>query len=312
MDLQPLIEQIVYSDDPVTEFSKVAANLDDRWKVTLAREVNKGLFQRKLQETPLNENIEFDVVEVPQMHKIASEENYQGSFEKRASHNPTQKKITPDMFMFHEIDTMPKKASSYTDDGLLKEAIAEDVKRELETQKYLTEQEEKRLAQAQRFFIEQEKDLTLKKIASELPDMEHLKTFVKIAIKEGLEKEAEKVMEYYDPDLHYFTKTASATLTLEEQTRYKDYINALKELNKTAEINWDKVRRIGGAIGGFGLKALNRAEEMVAKTPGTLAKGLHKTVRFARNHPFLTAAGIAGGVAIKKSTDATDDTLLGR
>lgn len=316
MNLEPLIQEIVYSEDPVTTFSKVAADLDDRWKVTLAREVNKALFQKKLQETPLNENIEFNVIEVPQMHKIASEEPHQNfSFEKRASANDElKKKITPDMFMFNEINTTPKKATSYQDDGLLKQATAEEIKRELETQTYIAKEEEKRLQEAQKFFIEQERDVLLRKIASEIPDTEHLKTFVKMALKEGLEYEAERVMEHFDPDLHYFTKTAAAVLTLDEKVAYEQYINDLKELEKKSALPQfiKGVVNTGARLTGMGLNVIGRVGSVAARLPGIAAKTVHGVGSFVYKHPFVTTIGIAGGAAALRSGKFTDETLLGR
>ena len=74
-NIEQAVEQIIHSENPQNTFNKIAETLDDNWRTTLAREVNKHLFIENLANSDINQSIEFDVVETPTLTKQASEES---------------------------------------------------------------------------------------------------------------------------------------------------------------------------------------------------------------------------------------------
>ena len=114
--IEQLVEQIVHSDNPQVAFNKLSKNLDDKWKTTLAREINKKLFLKNLDNSDINQNIEFDLVQTPTLTKQASEQiqttkssliekiasyefDEKNQIEKKASINPSMFKINNNDFV---------------------------------------------------------------------------------------------------------------------------------------------------------------------------------------------------------------------
>lgn len=317
MELQPLIEEIVNSKDPVLAFSKVAADLDDRWKTTLAREVNKGLFSKNLSNSELNNNVEFNVIDLPQMSKMASEEETQQSyFEKIASEKVVSEKVnqlTPDMFSFDNINTSQNEASTYyQEDSLFKEAIQNDRIKQAEQELEYRQEVEKVASETAAFLLEEEKEIRLKDIASNINSEEELKAFVKVALEKDMDKVAERVIELYKPDLEYFKKVASEILTLDKKAAYEKELNDLIYVEKEALAGLrnsiaDKILSVPGHIvGGAG-----RIASGVLRIPGAAGKVLFKTGKFAYKHPILTAGTGIGIMASSNSSKHAYNTLVG-
>jgi len=336
MDLEPLIQEIVNSEDPVAEFSKVAADLDDRWKVTLAREVNKALFSQKLVESDLNDNIEFDVIEVPQMSKIASYNGTGAGFTKTASHNEEltkiaeakKEQITASMFTFKEIKyNKPLKAKG-GDFNFEKIAYEEEAKR-MKDDRLMKKEAEEQKAKLFGFMVEQEKDALLHKIAEELTDVAELKYFTYKAVEAGLEKEAELVLEYAQPDTLYMQKVASQVSSLEKEKLINSAIKSIQELNKLASLPDDKkkeyyegleknaagfqiVKKFLLSVPGRATNLAGRFTSGLLKVPGTVTKGVVNTGKFAAKHPILTMSGIGAGAGFYMAGNHFDGTILGR
>lgn len=311
MNLEPLIEQIVNSEDPVASFSKIASDLDDRWKITLAREVNKNLFGKELAESPLNAHVNFDVIQVPKMDKIASVANSNKSIEKTASQKA--KNITPDMFMFIDNNNYHNTTTYYQPDKLVKEARELDEKKEIEKE---FEQRDKLIKQAEealKFFIEEEKEIRYKDIAKSINNEEELKSFTKIALELNMEHVAKKVIELYEPDLKFFQKVASATLTFSKKASFEKELQELEYLEKTAlnklrKIVIDKiVTGIGKGVNGVG-----RASSSVLHIPTIIGAAAKNGGKFIFKHPIVTTAAVGGIVASSNFDKNTYDTLQGR
>jgi len=107
MGVNTIVQQIINSEEPTETFAKIAQTLDDNWKTTVAREVNKAMFHKKMNESGLNSDVEFDVINSPVLQKTASvntdkNKKFRTDFlEKKAELK--KQNITPDMFdMFNE------------------------------------------------------------------------------------------------------------------------------------------------------------------------------------------------------------------
>ena len=315
MEIQPLVEQIANSEDPVLAFSKIAANLDETWKATLAREVNKQIFSRELETAPLNKNIEFDVVSVPGLDKVASENNGI-ELEKKASYSNNyfekiaaekRKKITPDMFSFKEEEVTYKDSSSYyQEDPLFKEAMAIEERKNAEAQIAQRAELQKQAEEATKFLAIQEKDNLHKEIAKEINSEEELKTFVKMALEKDMEETAKKVMEYYKPDLEYFRKTASASLTLAKRNDFIEKLAQIEELEKIA-LNplQKKVTDIALSIPGAIIHTIGRGSTVLLRVPKAVGYGVKTAVK----HPLITAA-TAGGLYASATFDKNQTNTL--
>lgn len=317
MEIQPLVEQIANSEDPVLAFSKIAANLDETWKATLAREVNKQIFSRELETAPLNKNIEFDVVSVPGLDKVASE-NDGIELEKKASYSDNyfekiaaekRKKITPDMFSFKEEEVTYKDSSSYyQEDPLFKEAMAIEERKNAEAQIAQRAELQKQAEEATKFLAIQEKDNLHKEIAKEINSEEELKTFVKMALEQDMEDTAKKVMEYYKPDLEYFRKTASASLTLAKRNDFIEKLAAIEELDKIA-LNpvQKKVTNLILSIPGVVVHGAGRSVSGLLRVPNAVGR----VAKTAIKHPIATTA-IGGGLYASSTFDKNQiNTLRG-
>ena len=317
MEIQPLVDQIANSEDPVVAFSKVAADLDENWKATLAREVNKQIFSKELETSPLNSNIEFDVVSIPSLDKVASvksntEFTKEASFkdkylEKTAAEK--RKKITPDMFSFKEEEkTYEDYSTYYQDDPLFKEAAKFEANKKAEKEIEERGLIQKQAEEATKFLAIQEKDYLHKKIAKELNSEEELKTFVKMALEKDMEETAKKVMEYYKPDLEYFRKTASASLTLNKRNDFIEKLATIEELEKIALNPMQrKVTNIILSAPGKLTNAIGRASSAILKIPN----GVGKIAKVAIKHPIITGTAGAGFYASSRFDKNQINTLNG-
>ena len=318
MNLEPLIAEIVNSPDPVEAFSKVASDLDERWKITLAREVNKNLFQKKLQEAPLNENIEFDVITVPNITKVASEQKdvNNPNLEKIASEK--RKKITPDMFSFKEQETYKDYSTYYEKDALFDKEINHRKKAEIEQEIEQRKEIEKIASDAIKYILEEEKEIRYKDIARNLINSEEeLKTFAKMALDRGMEEECRKVISYYNPDMNYFRKTASAILSLEKKASFEKELDDLEYLNKEALNDLQKkVIDLIITVPSKGVTLVGKTVSPALRLPGIIGAAAKKTGKFIYKHPVLATSGAiavgSGLAAMSNASKKTYSELLGK
>lgn len=308
MDIKPLVEQIVLSEDPVLEFSKVASDLTDEFKVSLAREVNKTLFTTHLQNSNLNKNVEFNVVSVPELHKIASAEETptNGHLEKIAAEKKSN--ITPDMFMLKEANVSVNSATTYNqDDPLLKEAIAIDRNKEAEKELEQIQQITKQAEESAKYILEEEKEIRYKDIANSINNEEELKTFTKIALEKDMEYVARRVIENYKPDHEYFKKVAAESLTLEKDTYFRQELEELDVLEKEAgKFTNVIVNTIGGTVNGAG-----KLGKGLVNTTSTGVKVVGKVGRFALRHPILAISAAGGALVGNTHSDYTYNNYRG-
>ena len=342
MDIQPLVDRIVNSDDYVSEFAKVAADLDDRWKITLAREVNKGIFGRELQRSELNSDIEFEVITTPDINKVASVEEDNYNLEKTAGHHLTKtasekrEKITASMFSFNDYPTFHNNKSDYHSVSLEKTASLKEIKT-AELKAMELKEEAERNASFTKYKIEEDKDLILQKVAKELTNPSDLKYFIKEAVKKGLDKEAERVLLYANPDLKYLSKTAAVCSDLETKKYIKTHIDEYIALEKIATSDTSKITKLykehkkkllskEASAGTFIKQVVNdktlslpgrlinlsgRVAVPLAKVPGLAAKTVGKAGKFVYDHPFLST-GVAGGLTAATTLgNASDKVVLG-
>jgi len=316
--IEELASQIVNSDDVVAEFAKVASDMDDRWKVTLAREVNKQNFLKKLQESDLNSDIKFDVVETPEMSKIACDKekkesqkitktasvNKQISIEKKAQ-------ILPSMFVIKQNESLyrEKISSGYVcRESLTKEAeeaINDELAYEIKDKIAEEEKEKNRLL----FEANMAKEKLLDKIAS-LTDMEsEMRTVIKALVKSNMEKYAEDILMRSNIRTDMLSKVASENLHLEKEAKLYDAIDKLAKIDELIEKKaFGPLARIVTTIIGKGLNLAGTGIAYGAKGAATVTKGLART---AVKHPIATSAVMAGFKTSDKSTDHVKNIVLG-
>jgi len=316
--IEELASQIVNSDDVTAEFAKIASNMDERWKVTLAREVNKQNFIKKLQESDLNSDIKFNVVETPEMSKIASEKeknkpqnltktasiNKQASMEKKAQ-------ILPSMFVIKQNETLyrEKISSGYTHKEILtkeaKEAINDELAYELKDKIAKEENEKNRLL----FETEMAKETLLDKIAS-LTDMEsEMRSIIKTLVKSNMEKYAEDILMRSNVRTDMLSKVASENLDIEKEAKLDDAINKLAQIDELIEKKaFGPLARIVTTVLGRGLNLVGTGVAYGAKGAATATKGLART---AIKHPIATTAIVAGSNTSDKSTNQIRNVVLG-
>jgi len=328
MNLEHLVKQIVYSDDPVEEFAKVAENLDENWRATLAREVNKGLFHRKLEETPLNENIEFDVIEDSSIKKTASLNRGHANsfFHKTASYNePThntkvlEKKasITMDMFDVFNEEVPYIRDDKYEGRGIdptfEKVASAENYEKEeiraIELKR--KEQQERLVKEAQMREIQ---IALIEKIASITDDESKMKSVLRTMVKEGMKEEAKEVMKHIPFGIDRLEKVAEVPLEAEKYTELKTLMRELKYVNDGIE----KKAFLGPLVQGIG-KTLSIAAKPIYTT-GKLAGNAafkagkigFKTGKFIVRHPAGVMTGATMIESGNRSANIFADALFGR
>jgi len=328
MNLDALVRQIVYSDDPVEEFAKVAENLDENWRATLAREVNKGLFHRKLEETLLNENIEFEVIEDSAIKKTASLKSGAGKglFRKTASYNEEndigrilEKKasITVDMFNLFEEEATPVRDEKYGARGIdptfEKVASAENYEKEeiraIELKR--REQQEQLVKEAQ---MKELQIALIEKIASITDDESKMKSVLRTMVKEGMKEEAKEVMNHIPFGIDRLEKVAEVPLEAEKYAELKSLMRDLKYVNDAIE----KRAFLGPLVTGIGKTIYTAMKPVyhIGRGVGTIgyqgAKLGLKGAKTMIKHPLATSTAFTAVEAGNRSADIFSNALFGR
>jgi hypothetical protein len=271
--------RIASAEDPYTEFSKEAAQLDEVHRTALAREVNKQFFLSRIAEKTSDGDITFNVIEpeVKGTHDFEGVSDGEG-ISKTASlqKEPISSKrdlINDSMFIIktasHE-DTGRFRAKS-SNNKLLNEFVEHAIEKAAEDKKDEEYREISSLATRVVAELNDYRGNLIDKIAGEANDASELRTIIKMAIDQGhegivgdivaasTETESELMKVASVPVDYRSAKSVSSHL---EQIRYaSEWINIVKEA--ADDPSMDKEAFVG-LVGSIGL-GVGKALGMVGK-----------------------------------------------
>jgi len=243
IDIETLAQQIVNSDNFESEFAKVASDLDEQHKVTLAREVNKLNFLKNLANANLNENIEFPVIDdIPQLSKIASDNNDSTkNITKTASYNKGkefEKKahVTADMFVFKEDNVVrhknkPKHEYTYN----ITKTAEEKFNEELEVEQVKLELT--KIAEEKSIIGKAEicKTYLIEKLANIVDNESEMRSVLRLIIDNGGEKYIDDVLNSGNMSSEYIMKVASEVIDFNTHKEVLQILHDLNELDEAIE-----------------------------------------------------------------------------
>jgi len=321
-NIEQLVEQIVHSDNPQVAFNKFSKTLDDKWKTTLAREINKKLFLKNLDNSNLNQNIEFDLVQTPTLTKQASEQiqttkssliekiasyefDEKAQIEKKASINSSMFKINNNDFVARNnfksnsksVGFITKQASEKSEKELTLKQIEINKQKELEKKAMLSDLKMARME-------------CIEKIASLTNNSSEIRQIIKMIVGRGMEKVAEEVVNTSVIPSSEIEKVASVELNFDTIRQVNSELQNIKEIEGAIE----KVAFVGPLFRPV-MNFITGAGKYTGKGVLFGAKGAFNTAKhtgkFVTEHPVGVTAGVIGVGAGTNATERYKNGLTG-
>jgi hypothetical protein len=316
-NIEQAVEQIIHSENPQNTFNKIAETLDDNWRTTLAREVNKHLFIENLANSDINQSIEFDVVETPTLTKQASEESMNTSkssfLEKVAAYNDVpielqlEKKayITQDMFQLREEKyvTNNKIKSTAAGFGYMTKEASEKAEKELSLKQIEINKQKQLEKKAMIANLKMQRLESIEKIASLTNDPSQMRQILKVIIGQGMEKVAQEVINVSYLPSSEIEKVASVELDFDILRQVNKELDNIRNIEDSIE----KVAFVGPLFRPL-VKGLSITTSGTGKIVGGLTKGAVNLVSWSSKkiaeHPL---AAIIVPAAYTAGDNASDE-----
>jgi len=323
VNVEQLAEQIISSQNPQTAFNKISETLSDNWKTTLAREVNKRLFLKNLNNSELNQSIEFDVVNTPTLTKQAEEQVQtikSGLIEKVASCTFDEKKqiekkasINPDMFKISDNDFVSRntfKTPVQSLGSFITKEASEKGEKELSLKQMEIDKEKELEKKAMLSNLKMAKIESIEKIANITNNPSELRQIIKICVTQGMEKVAEEIANVSVVPSSYIEKVASVELDFNVIREVNQELKNIKDIDTTIE----KV-----ALWGPLAKPLGKGLEKAVRFSGGLATILgkwgigtaKKVTKTMVDHPIVSTIIPLGYGAMDRSDEIYKEKILG-
>lgn len=301
-NVKQLADAIVSAENPYAEFDKYASKLDKIHSTMLAREVNKRLFLKKLDESDINNNIEFSLVGRG-ADKGANEVINDKNVVKTASEKHNYKHLVSDSMFLIKRAERTEKVVVHGTDRLLEEKIAHEHKQNaIKQEEELQRAKDKKRAES----FMQVNDLEDKFIGTLLKTASNegiLRAYAAVLAKNGQEELVGPLISTSRYTLGEIEKTASEPLT-EEQEEYiakiATYLKEAKEdIYNTPKNEWikdetlEKIAFIGTLLKAP-LKLLIPATKGIGMAYNAAGKGAGKVGAYALKKTFNGASSLAG------------------